>query len=159
MTTTEHDDDRPSSAADGPQAPRGTTFETLAVVGFIFGLFAIVASVFAVVLAAQGADGGGSAGGGGELAEPSGVSTLDVTLKDFAFDPDDLRVDAGAVLNLTNEGSVVHNLAVDGTASDMIEAGEGGTLDLAEVEPGTYTIICEVPGHEAAGMRGTLVIE
>src|SRR3546814_7834296 len=94
-----------------------------------------------------------------EVAAPSGVSTLEVTLKDFAFDPDDLRVDAGAVLNLTNEGSVAHNLAVDGTASDMIEAGEGGTLDLADVEPGTYTIICEVPGHEAAGLRGTLVVE
>src|SRR3546814_7714207 len=83
-----------------------------------------------------------------EVAAPSGVSTLEVTLKDFAFDPDDLRVDAGAVLNLTNEGSVAHNLAVDGTASDMIEAGEGGTLDLADVEPGTYTIICEVRSEE-----------
>lgn len=27
------------------------------------------------------------------------------------------------------------------------------------LEPGTYTWICEVPGHESAGMTGTVVVE
>src|SRR3546814_12298468 len=140
MTTTEHKENHTAAKAEDTPERRGTTFETLAVCGFIFGIFSIVASVFAVGLAAQGADGDrGDGAGGSEVAAPSGVSTLEVTLKDFAFDPDDLRVDAGAVLNLTNEGSVAHNLAVDGTASDMIEAGEGGPLDLPDVEPRSET--------------------
>lgn len=141
-------------------APRqGTTFETLAVCGFIFGMFAMVTSVFALGLAARSAGDGGGSKGSGEAAPAGGTATLDVSLKDFSIDPGDLRVDAGAVLNVTNDGAVVHNLAVDGAASEMFAAGEGGTLDLGELDPGTYTMVCEVPGHEAAGMKGTVVIE
>ena len=62
----------PSGAVHSGPVPvrKGTTFETLAVCGFIFGLFAIVAAIFAVGLAARaasdasGSGGGGSAGGG-----------------------------------------------------------------------------------------------
>lgn len=87
------------------------------------------------------------------------AATLDVSLRDFAIDPGDARVAAGAVLQITNDGAIQHNLAVDGAASDMLAPGSAGTLDLSELEPGTYTMICQVPGHEAAGMKGTLVIE
>ena len=148
-----------SDAAPSPPRP-GTTFETLAVCGFIFGLFSIVIAVFALGLAARTVGEADNAGGGGEAAAPAagGTSTLDVSLKDFAIDPDALSVAAGATLNLTNDGAVVHNLAVDGVASPMINAGESGQLDLGELAPGTYTMICEVPGHEAAGMKGTITI-
>ena len=147
--------------AQTPTAAPGTTFETLAVCGFIFGIFAIVAAVFAVGLAARAVDEAKASNGGGtEAAQPAGgASTLEVSLKDFAIDPEDLQVDAGAVLQISNEGAVAHNLAVDGTASDMFDPGGSGTLDLGDLQPGSYTMICEVPGHEAAGMRGTLVIE
>ena len=163
MTTTEHHQEHgvDTGTASPPPAPRrGTTFETLALCGFIFGVMAIVTAVIAVGLAARAVDEAKSSGGGTATAAPAGgVSTLDVSLKDFAIDPADLRVQAGAVLNLTNDGAVVHNLAVDGTASDMFDPGSGGTLDLGDLGPGSYTMICEVPGHEAAGMKGTIVIE
>lgn len=168
------DESRPTSAADAPAAPPpgtgdratprpGTTFETLAVCGFIFGLFAVLVAVFAVGLAARAVDEADDAGGSGAAAAPAadagGTETLDVSLKEFAIDPAELSVAAGSTLDVTNDGAVVHNLAVDGVASDMLDPAESGELDLSELEPGTYTMICEVPGHEAAGMKGTITIE
>lgn len=150
--------DEPSSASPRP----GITFETLAVCGFIFSMFSVVIAVFAVGFALRAIDEAENSGGGGEVAAPvagGGTSTLDVSLKEFAFDPDALSVAAGATLNLTNDGAVVHNLAVDGVSSPMVNAGESVEFDLSELEPGSYTMICEVPGHEAAGMRGTITIE
>ena len=38
--------------------------------------------------------------------------------------------------------------------------GSGGTSTFTvTLKPGTYTFFCEVPGHEAAGMKGTLVVK
>lgn len=153
----------PPHADQRASKPSGTTFETLAVCGFIFGIFAIVVAVFAVGLAARAVDeakgsSGSSASSAPAPAAAGGVETLDVSLKDFAIAPRDLRVSASAVLQITNDGAIPHDLAVDGVSSDMLAAGERGTLDLGALQPGTYTMVCQVPGHEAAGMKGTLVI-
>lgn len=150
----------PPPAAAAP-ATGGTTFESLAVAAFVFGLFAVVVAVFAVGLAARAVDEAGDAASAPPAEAPAagGAATSEVTLTDFAIDPADATVAAGTVLDVTNDGAVPHNLAVDGIASDMLDPGEGGQLDLSGLEPGTYTWICEVPGHESAGMTGTVVIE
>ena len=82
-----------------------------------------------------------------------------MTLTEFSFDPGELRVPAGTVLQLHNDGTIVHNMSVDGVASEMIDGGASGELDLTGLEPGTYDMQCDVPGHAAAGMTGTMVIE
>ena len=148
--------DLPRPAAR-PAPSRGSTFETLAVAGFIFGLFAVVVSIFAVGLAGRAvseARDGGDDGGGA----PTGVETSEVTMSDFAFDPAEVAVPADAVLTLVNEGALVHNMSVDGTASEMVEAGAEGELDLSGVAPGTYEFRCDVPGHAESGMVGTITV-
>jgi plastocyanin len=162
MTTIE---DTPTAAPAPAPAPasrsEGSTFETLAVTGFIFGLFAIAIALFALGMAARAvseADGGGSATDGG-AGSGGGVTTSEVTMTEFAFDPSDLRVAAGTVLQLHNDGAIVHNLSVDGVASEMIDGGASGELDLSGLEPGSYEMQCDVPGHAASGMTGTMVIE
>lgn len=60
-------------------------------------------------------------------------------------------------LTMPNESGVPHNIAVAGKgSSEVIEQGESSFT--ATFEPGKYTYICEVPGHEAAGMTGELTV-
>jgi uncharacterized cupredoxin-like copper-binding protein len=40
----------------------------------------------------------------------------------------------------------------------MLDKGMSADLDLARLAPGTYTMRCDVAGHEAAGMKGILTI-
>lgn len=61
-------------------------------------------------------------------------------------------------ITMPNESGVPHNIAIDGKGtSEIIEEGESGFT--ASFAPGEYQYICEVEGHEAAGMVGTLTVK
>ena len=68
------------------------------------------------------------------------------------------RAAAESLVLLTNDGTLPHNFVVRGTAlaTPMLKAGEKTTLSLGDLPAGTYEVICDVPGHDAAGMRATL---
>jgi plastocyanin len=95
-------------------------------------------------------------GGGGTLqlaADPSAI----------AYDTTSLTSEAGEVtIDFTNPAPLEHDVAIekDGkeiAASELIAESE--TSVSAELEPGTYTFLCTVPGHAEAGMEGTLVVK
>jgi plastocyanin len=104
-------------------------------------------------------------GGGGDEGEPSGGGTTLELAADpgggFSFDKKTLEAPAGTItIHLTNDASIPHDIAVEGNgvdeASDTVTNGETSlTVDL---EPGTYTFYCSVPGHRAGGMEGTLTV-
>jgi plastocyanin len=104
-------------------------------------------------------------GGGGDEGEPSGGGTTLELAADpggaFSFDKKTLEAPAGTItIHLTNDASIPHDIAVEGNgvdeASDTVTSGETSlTVDL---EPGTYTFYCSVPGHRAGGMEGTLTV-
>lgn len=79
----------------------------------------------------------------------------------LAFTQTALSAPAGEVtLTLTNAGAVPHNIAVKGQdpVSEIVQ--DGGTSDITVALPaGDYEYYCAVPGHEAAGMKGTLTVE
>ena len=63
-------------------------------------------------------------------------------------------------LALDNAGQVFHDLAIEGL--DVRLAADPGTIatgGLQVDQPGEYGFICTVPGHAAAGMRGTLNVQ
>jgi uncharacterized cupredoxin-like copper-binding protein len=70
---------------------------------------------------------------------------------------------AGKVtFNVANKSSVPHDIALRGNGVNAVGAivSNGGTSTIsATVQPGTYTFYCSVPGHEAAGMKGTLTVK
>jgi plastocyanin len=78
------------------------------------------------------------------------------------FQKDELTAPAGEItLVMENPASVEHNIAVKGEGLDEKGpvVGEGGTSELTvTLQPGEYEFYCSVPGHEAAGMEGTLTV-
>jgi nitrite reductase (NO-forming) len=84
-------------------------------------------------------------------------------LDTMRFDPGTLNVPVGQPVQLTlkNDGALIHDLALsDGVAAPFTVEANGkasASATLTIMQPGTYTYVCAQPGHEAAGMKGTLV--
>ena len=80
----------------------------------------------------------------------------------MAFTRRSLSAPEGKItLSLLNTSPLPHAIALRGPGVDVkgSEAGQGGrSTVVATLGPGTYTFYCPVPGHEAAGMRGTLIV-
>ncbi len=147
----------------------------------------------------SGVSGSGSGSGSGIAAAESDCSsvnaaledeadaTVDIALTDYAFNPDEVEVDAGVVTFATsNQGTEAHEFAVlpgggdvpltaDG-APDEDALAEAGAFELEaygpgrtcnatwELEPGDYTLFCIVEAadgetHASKGMVGTLTVD
>jgi len=81
--------------------------------------------------------------------------------KDFAIALDKSSVAAGTItFAIKNDGPPPHNLASPGLkkVSETIDAGATTKLTV-DLKAGTYTYICNVPGHEQLGMKGTLTVK
>jgi plastocyanin len=71
------------------------------------------------------------------------------------FEPDHLDATAGVIhIVHDNSGSTVHTFVLDGQDFKLTDDDEGD-IDLAA---GDYVFYCDVPGHRAAGMEGTLTV-
>jgi plastocyanin len=97
------------------------------------------------------------AGGGGTrtLENPADPSQL-------KFEKSTLEAPAGEVrLVMDNPSQLEHNIAVRGNGLDekgeVVGQGEESEVTV-ELEPGEYEFYCSVPGHEEAGMKGTLTV-
>jgi uncharacterized cupredoxin-like copper-binding protein len=80
------------------------------------------------------------------------------------FEPRKLKAKSGAVtLAMDNPPSTgkQHGIAVEGNGVDkdgqIVSPGSTSTITVT-LKPGTYEYYCPVPGHKAAGMKGTLVV-
>ena len=61
-----------------------------------------------------------------------------------------------------NESSVDHNIALELESGDEIGniVKDGGVSKISvDVDPGTYTFYCSVPGHREGGMEGELTVQ
>jgi plastocyanin len=62
----------------------------------------------------------------------------------------------------TNKSPLGHNVTIADSAGKVLGSTptfSGGTKTLSlDLPPGTYTFYCSVPGHEQAGMKGTLTV-
>ena len=81
------------------------------------------------------------------------------------FEPSTITVKAGQPVQLTlsNTGQMQHDWSLDQGATQPVKivanAGQSATGTFTIQKPGTYTFICSVPGHAAAGMQGTLIAQ
>jgi plastocyanin len=97
-----------------------------------------------------------SSGGGGETLKLAADKSA------LKFDKTSLTAKAGKVtIVMDNPSQVPHAVAIKGNGVDVdgktVGNGETSTAS-SDLKPGTYTFYCPVPGHEAAGMKGTLTV-
>lgn len=101
---------------------------------------------------------------GGPEKPPQTVATIE--LVDIAFTPKELTIAAGTdvVITLMNTGVASHNFSItDHHNPDVqnleiavdLQPGQSTTVTI-NAPAGDYYFFCNVPGHEAAGMFGTL---
>jgi plastocyanin len=125
------------------------------------------AATVAVAAVLAAGCGGGSGGGGGSSAAGSTPSNaqvveIDVAQSGFAFTKTTATASAGTVeLRSKNPQGVSHDISIKGNGVDEQgnEVSNGGVSTVtATLKAGTYTFYCSVPGHEQAGMKGTLTV-
>jgi plastocyanin len=102
-------------------------------------------------------------GCGGDEATPAGESAsgaLEVEAGDLFFEPESLSATAGEIdFTLVNTGAVEHDLVIEEAGDTEVvyaAAGETATGSI-ELEAGTYTYYCSIPGHRST-MEGTLEV-
>jgi plastocyanin len=117
--------------------------------------------------AQAGAPGEGEAGNAeekpaGGASGPGGALKLAADPSDIAFDKTTLTSKPGKVtIDFTNPSPLEHDVAIEQEGKQLAISKtitEGKTSVTAELEPGTYTFLCTVPGHAEAGMEGTLTV-
>ena len=111
---------------------------------------AALVSVGAFVLAACG---GGSVDG---LPEAD-IALLGTDM--LRWEPDRVTVDAGALsVAIVCERGANHNLVIEQTGEEVAACAPGQTaFGEVTLDPGLYTYVCTVPGHEVT-MRGVLEV-
>jgi plastocyanin len=130
-------------------------------------------------LGACGGDGGDDGGDGETTAaeettatEPAGGgaagagTTLELTSPadgELSYDKKTLQAPAGSVtINYDNPASLSHDVVIEDQSGEDVGKtdliAEDTTSITLELQPGTYTFYCDVPGHREGGMEGTLTV-
>jgi plastocyanin len=119
----------------------------------------VLGAACALLLAACG----GGDDGGSSYQEPKGPAVSDVKIEsgNIFFKPTKVASTPAGITAITLENqSGLHDIVIRDVPGFQIEvSGEGDTktkkVDLAQ---GQYEFYCTIPGHEEAGMKGTLTV-
>jgi plastocyanin len=97
--------------------------------------------------------------------EPPSVPHVQVSAVEYSFTLSRTNVPAGeVVLEFVNNGQDEHNLHLENGEGPLSESvgntPSKGVDDLhLQMRPGSYTLFCSLPTHEARGMKATLTVE
>ena len=95
------------------------------------------------------------------IAAQAGKLTI-AAIDGTAFQSTAATAKAGSItVSMPNKSALQHNIAlkgVSGAAGKIVSQGATSTFTVT-LKAGKYTFYCQVPGHEAAGMKGTLTVK
>lgn len=148
----------PVRSTEEPEAEKGRAMLNGVDVGMRRGLTLGIVIAAVVVAGCQR----GARRPAGQATE---VQVVNVVAKEFAFEPKEIRTRAGKVrFIVTNEGAVEHEFMIERAtehgehAETAFKPGVTHTVEV-DLEPGTYEVTCNLPGHKDAGMVATLIVE
>ena len=114
-----------------------------------------------LLLTGCGGDADAADADGATDAVASAEGVVEVEAGDLYFEPEALSATAGETeFRLVNTGAVYHDLVVEEAGDVQVAEAEGGetATGTLELEPGTYTLYCSVPGHRSS-MEATLTVD
>jgi uncharacterized cupredoxin-like copper-binding protein len=83
---------------------------------------------------------------------------LSASKSKLAFNVKTLRARHGKItLRMSNPATLPHAVGVNGHNGKVVRKGGVSTVTVT-LKKGRYTFYCPVPGHRAAGMKGTLIV-
>jgi uncharacterized cupredoxin-like copper-binding protein len=87
------------------------------------------------------------------------AARVSVKAKEFKYILSTKTVHKGKVtFTIKNTGHLKHDLKIAGHKSKLLKPGASTTLTVTFSKAGKYHFLCTVPGHAAAGMKGTLTV-
>ena len=98
------------------------------------------------------------------VARPTAATVLKIKADKIAlkYNVSKLKAKAGKItIVMTNPSPLQHDVAIKGHGVKVKgkTVGKGGVSKVtATLKKGTYEFYCTLPGHEAAGMKGKLVV-
>jgi plastocyanin len=88
---------------------------------------------------------------------------LTVHAFDIGWREKELKIGPGKVnIEMINEGAIAHTLVLEGVAGGKkLSTPSGGSKDIGgfDLQPGTFTYYCDIPGHRQGGMEGKLIVD
>jgi uncharacterized cupredoxin-like copper-binding protein len=119
--------------------------------------------VAAYVASAIGKKGSGATGGPSGTAKADASNTVQIPTDpngQLAYQFKSAEAKAGKVtLESQNDSSVPHDISLEGGPKGEVVQGGKTSKITADLKPGKQTFYCSVPGHEQAGMKGTLTVK
>lgn len=91
-----------------------------------------------------------------------GPTKIPVSARSFKFTPSKLTIASGQRVTIALKSTdVLHDFVVNGPGVAnkkivTVRGGKSATGKLVLPKAGTYQFYCSIPGHRAAGMRGTI---
>jgi nitrite reductase (NO-forming) len=108
--------------------------------------------------------GGGGGGGGSTLTASNGKVTIEA--RDVKFNAKQIDSTPGALeVTLVEKGSLEHTFVVEDSAGKAVDGkltvtpGNDRDTGAYDLQPGTYTFFCDIPGHRGQGMEGKIVVK
>jgi uncharacterized cupredoxin-like copper-binding protein len=147
----------------------------------------LTSAAAALAIGCGGDDGNGTTTQAQTTTGASQGKTAEIVMGDYFFKPSDATASSGKVtISAPNEGQLVHELVLAKTNTDpgSLPTTSDGEVDEAKLEqkgedageiadvapqatkqgtfdltPGKYVMFCNIPGHYAQGMYGTLTVK
>ena len=116
----------------------------------------------ALAVAALSVAGCGSDSSTSAYVPPTGppVKTIQLSGENFAFIPSTISAPAGILQFNLKSTDGLHSLVIEGIAGFQVEVTSGSSSSgKVDLKAGKYTFYCDIPGHRAAGMVGTLTVK